>query len=366
MIQDALQVENLFVLQVIGENQDTQMSLKWVGLDENRVRTDICRGCDTFKLNDRVKALVLMLMMDLGQEETSDSNLNVPLVLTPEQEIEKLQQEIGLLETDVKRTQDERERIRADVQSQIQKQEDEETRKREAILQELREKEEKRKQEELERKREELKKKQEEQDRINRVAELKRMKELLEQQKKEEEEKRLEEERLQREFEKRGYVPYFIRLRLLLGSVSSGETKVGSNTFQVIWKEYGIGMNQMTYKTKSSANNDYSMSNSTMDLSYTYGEDWTITGGIGFVTGGSGEITLSSSGTKYKSSGVSGNAIFGIGGMEWESYEGLIGIRYDSLKYSGFKTEGTIQSQTLNETYSIGGLIILFGIGLSF
>ena len=78
MIQDALQVENLFVLQVIGENQDTQMSLKWVGLDENRVRTDICRGCDTFKLNNRVKTLVLMLMMDLGQEETPYSNLNVP------------------------------------------------------------------------------------------------------------------------------------------------------------------------------------------------------------------------------------------------------------------------------------------------
>jgi hypothetical protein len=41
MIQDALQVENLFVLQVIGEDQDTQMSLKWVGLDENRVKKDI-------------------------------------------------------------------------------------------------------------------------------------------------------------------------------------------------------------------------------------------------------------------------------------------------------------------------------------
>ena len=41
-------------------------------------------------------------------------------------------------------------------------------------------------------------------------------------------------ENIQREFEKRGYVPYFIRLRLLLGSVSSGETKVGSNTLQVI------------------------------------------------------------------------------------------------------------------------------------
>ena len=33
-IQEMLQVDNLFVLQVIGEGQDTQMSLSWTGLDE--------------------------------------------------------------------------------------------------------------------------------------------------------------------------------------------------------------------------------------------------------------------------------------------------------------------------------------------
>ena len=32
MIQEALQIENLFVLQIIGEADDTQLSLKWVGL----------------------------------------------------------------------------------------------------------------------------------------------------------------------------------------------------------------------------------------------------------------------------------------------------------------------------------------------
>ena len=31
MIQEALQIENFFVLQVIGEGKDTQLSLKWVG-----------------------------------------------------------------------------------------------------------------------------------------------------------------------------------------------------------------------------------------------------------------------------------------------------------------------------------------------
>ena len=58
MIQEMLQVENLFVLQVIGESQDTQMSLKWVGLDDKRVKTDVCLGCGTFELNERVEGLV--------------------------------------------------------------------------------------------------------------------------------------------------------------------------------------------------------------------------------------------------------------------------------------------------------------------
>ena len=51
-------MENLFVLQVIGEGQDTQLSLKWVGLDDKRVKTEVCKGCDTFELNERVEGLV--------------------------------------------------------------------------------------------------------------------------------------------------------------------------------------------------------------------------------------------------------------------------------------------------------------------
>ena len=58
MIQEALQVENLFILQVIGEGQNTQMSFKWVGLDDSKVKTDVCKGCDTFELNERVEGLV--------------------------------------------------------------------------------------------------------------------------------------------------------------------------------------------------------------------------------------------------------------------------------------------------------------------
>ena len=61
MIQEALQVENLFVLQVIGEGSDTQLSLKWVGLDDKKVKTDMCEGCGTVELNKRIKVLVTKL-----------------------------------------------------------------------------------------------------------------------------------------------------------------------------------------------------------------------------------------------------------------------------------------------------------------
>ena len=42
-IQEFLQVENVFHLYVIGEGDDTQLSLSWRTLDEKRNETDICK-----------------------------------------------------------------------------------------------------------------------------------------------------------------------------------------------------------------------------------------------------------------------------------------------------------------------------------
>jgi len=70
MIQDMLQVENLFVLQVIGEGQDTQMSLKWVGLDDKRVKTDYCENCGTKELNQKVNGLVESLVNEMDEVKT--------------------------------------------------------------------------------------------------------------------------------------------------------------------------------------------------------------------------------------------------------------------------------------------------------
>ena len=57
-VQEMLQVENVFNLQIIGEGKDSQLNLKWITLDEKRNETDVCLGCGTFQLNDKVRGLV--------------------------------------------------------------------------------------------------------------------------------------------------------------------------------------------------------------------------------------------------------------------------------------------------------------------
>ena len=58
LIQEMLQVENVFHFQVIREGQDTQLSLSWRTLDEKKKETDVCRNCDTFEINDRIERLI--------------------------------------------------------------------------------------------------------------------------------------------------------------------------------------------------------------------------------------------------------------------------------------------------------------------
>ena len=62
MIQEMLQVENVFHLEVIGEKSDTQLSLSWRTLDEKKKETEVCIGCGTFELNEKVDGLVIKLI----------------------------------------------------------------------------------------------------------------------------------------------------------------------------------------------------------------------------------------------------------------------------------------------------------------
>ena len=57
-IQEILQIENMFILQMIREGNDTQLSLTLIDLEKKTVKTDFCEGCKTKQLNQKIAQLV--------------------------------------------------------------------------------------------------------------------------------------------------------------------------------------------------------------------------------------------------------------------------------------------------------------------
>ena len=115
----------------------------------------------------------------------------------------------------------------------------------------------------------------------------------------------------------------------------------------------------MSFKTTSSKNNVYEMKDSSLDLSYTIGEDWILTAGAGYIYAGKGAITSGETAIKYETESVSGFGLFGLLGMVWECLESLIGLRYYSTNYTDF-------NNSLGVPYSISGGQLIFGLGYNF
>jgi len=156
---------------------------------------------------------------------------------------------------------------------------------------------------------------------------------------------------------------YKIGVRVLLGN-TSGKASTSNSSLSLIWENYGMGFNQMLFKKTSSKNNVYEMKNSSLDLSYTIGEDWILTAGAGYVYGGKGAIT-SKNAIKYETESVSGFGLFGLLGMVWEGLEGLIGVRYYSTNYTDFNSTNTSEVLSLGKPYSISDAQLVFGLGYS-
>ena len=63
LIQEVLQVENAFHLQVIEEDSNTQLSLSWRTLDDKKRENDFCEECKTKDLNRKINELVEKLVV---------------------------------------------------------------------------------------------------------------------------------------------------------------------------------------------------------------------------------------------------------------------------------------------------------------
>ena len=95
MIQEILQVENVFSLQLIEEDGDSQLSLTWVGLEEKKVLTDFCEGCKTKELNSKIELLVKNMVQQIGQVTKIETEPEEKLDDTTESYTYKLRGIIG-------------------------------------------------------------------------------------------------------------------------------------------------------------------------------------------------------------------------------------------------------------------------------
>ena len=83
-----------------------------------------------------------------------------------------------------------------------------------------------------------------------------------------------------------------IRLRQINGSQSKDSLSVKTTSNTIIWNSWGIGQTSEKFlNTKSGYNFD--MQTQFVDLSYTLGESWTTTLGVG-IPSGTGKITSNS------------------------------------------------------------------------
>jgi len=138
---------------------------------------------------------------------------------------------------------------------------------------------------------------------------------------------------------------------------------VSNTSTSLIWNSWGIGQSVLKYKT-SKSDTSYDLSNTSTDLSYTFGDEWTLTLGLGSVSGGKG--TLTSSSQDYTTSKVSGSGYFGMLGVEFGIFEVLVGYRKDNVEYKDFQRDSSGTTVTLGTNYKVSGGQLMMGLGLSF
>jgi len=155
--------------------------------------------------------------------------------------------------------------------------------------------------------------------------------------------------------------PPKIRFRYLSGTYTSDSQEATYSASSIIWDRMGIGQTVLKYKTIESGNT-VDIENTSMDLSYTYGYEYTLTLGISSVD--SGELSGITSDSKiYNSSNVEGSGYFSIFGIEFGIFEILLGYRYIRYTFIDLESEST---SLYWSSFSKSGSQYLTGIGLVF
>ena len=155
--------------------------------------------------------------------------------------------------------------------------------------------------------------------------------------------------------------PSKIRFRNLSGTYTEDSQEATSSTSSIIWDGVGIGQTVFTYKTSISGTT-VDLENTSMDFSYTYGDETTLT--IGSSSVYSGELSGITSDSKiYNSTSVFGYGFFSILGIEFGIFEILLGYKYIRYSFIDLESEST---SLYWSSFSDSGNLYLTGIGLAF
>ena len=127
-----------------------------------------------------------------------------------------------------------------------------------------------------------------------------------------------------------------IRIRGLSGTYTSDSQELTSTTAIIIWDRLGIG--QSVFKDKSSISGDmYDVENTLIELSYTFGDKFTLNLGGRAVT--KGKLTITSSDSEiFNSSKVDGFGYSSILGYDFGIFEILVGFQYTNYLFTEFET----------------------------
>ena len=152
-----------------------------------------------------------------------------------------------------------------------------------------------------------------------------------------------------------------IRFRGLSGTYTSDSQEVTSSTGTIIWNRWGIG--QSVFKLKTSISGDtYDIENTLIEISYTLGDEFTLT--LGGRSVSSGKLTITSSDSEiYNSSNVEGSGYFSILGIEFGIFEILAGFQYTSYVFTEIKPEPIPSGW---RSFKDSGGLYVTGIGLAF
>ena len=156
--------------------------------------------------------------------------------------------------------------------------------------------------------------------------------------------------------------PSKIRFRYLSGTYTSDSQEAASSTSSIIWD--GVGIGQTVFKRKMSiSGKTVELEHTSMDFSYTYGDEYTLTLGSSSVS--SGElIVITSDSEIYTSSTVFGYGYFSILGIEFGIFEILLGYKY--IRYAFTDLESNTTTSLYMSSFDDSGSLYLLGIGIVF